>query len=647
MNIRPHLYVYVSVIALLLFIFANPLYAITISSNPVSPTVNQPVTLTITSTYTVTPICEILVDFGDNSGQVSAGRCVVTPCVQVLSHTYTAPGQYTIIAGENANLCRTSPGGPNPATLRINVQSVCAPMAITTSSPLPPGSAGQPYTTQINISGGYPPVSFFKISGELPPGLNMDTSGRISGTPLSGGNFSFTIMAEDACPNGKQSVQRTFSLFIDQTVCAPMAITTSSPLPPGSAGQSYTTQINISGGYPPLSFFKFSGDLPPGLNMNTSGRISGTPLSGGNFSFTIMAEDACPNGKQSVQRTFSLFISQAATMGVTALPSSFTIGRGAPTTKSITFTASSPSLGNAQLTSSMGTFTADGNVVGEIPAPLNILMTNGSGRVTETIYIPIAVIKRTENMGLSKIAYQRTFSGQSLSTTARCNISITTDAGAEFRITGTRLFFENNRPEITISRNQPLPELYAEIRHTGTGLLKGYWEVDGKIFSNVFKSIPNVDHTIIRSPSMPFFPTFDPGTHVVRFIITSPQENINFPKVIYFVKPVAHTKQLPIRLVLPQDNSSLKFTSGEFKWEETHSVKSATYLIEFRGMAEEKPIFSAYITKGNYRLSDDLLYRYFKPSENYRWSVTGFDADDEIHGASSRFSFFFMPRNSK
>ncbi len=553
MNIRPHLCVYVSVIALLLFISANPLYAITISSSPVNPTVNQPVTLTITSTYTVTPSCEILVDFGDDSGQVSAGTCFVTPCVQVLTHTYTAPGQYTILAGENANLCRVSPGGPNPATLQINAQAVCVPMSITTPSPLPPGSASQPYTAQINISGGYPPVSFFKISGELPPGLTMDTSGRISGTPLSGGTFSFTIMAEDACPNGKQSAQRTFSLYI----------------------------------------------------------------------------------------------SQAATMGVTALPSSFTIGRGAPTTKSITFTISSASLGNVQLTSSMGLFMAGGNVVGEIPSPINISITNGSGKVTETIYIPIAVIKRTENLGLSKFTYQRTFSGQSLSATARSNITITTDAGAEFRISGTRLFFENNRPEITISSNQPLPELYAEIRHTGTGLLKGYWEVDGKIFSNVFKTISNVDRTIITSPSMPSFPTFDPGTHVVRFIITSPQENIDFPKVIYFVKPVAYTKQLPIRLVLPQDNASLKFTSGEFKWEETHSVKSATYLIEFREMAEEKTIFSAYVTKGNYRLSDDLLGRYFKAGENYQWSVTGFDTDDEIYSVSGRFSFFFMPRNSK
>ncbi|SMC80932.1 hypothetical protein SAMN02746065_1119 [Desulfocicer vacuolatum DSM 3385] len=553
MNIRPHLYVYVSVIALLLFICANPLYAITISSSPVRPTVNQPVTLTITSTYTATPSCDILVDFGDDSGQVSAGTCFVTPCVQVLTHTYTVPGQYTIIAGENANFCRVSPGGPNPATLQINVQAVCAPMSITTSSPLPPGSAGQPYTAQINISGGYPPVSLFQISGDLPPGLSMNTSGRISGTPLSGGTFSFTIMAEDACPNGKQSAQRTFSLYIDQAV----------------------------------------------------------------------------------------------TMGVTVLPSSFTIGRGAPTTKSITFTISSSSLGNVELTSSIGLFMAGENVVGEIHSPLNISITNGSGRITESIYIPIAVIKRTENLGVAKIAYQRIFSGQSLSATARSNITITTDAGAEFRISSTRLFFENNRPEITISSNQPLPELYAEIRHTGTGLLKGYWEVDGKIFSNVFKHIPNVDRTIITSPSMPSFPTFDPGTHVVRFIITSPRENIDFPKVIYFVKPVAHTKRLPIKLVLPQDNSSLKFTSGEFKWEETNAIKSTTYLIEFRNMIKEKAIFSAYTTKKSYRVSDDLLEKYFKPNQNYLWSVIGFDSDDEIHGVSNPFKFFFMPRNSK
>ena len=46
------------------------------------------------------------------------------------------------------------------------------------------------------------------------------------------------------------------------------------------------------------------------------------------------------------------------------------------------------------------------------------------------------------------------------------------------------IYFENDRPEITVKRNYPL-RAYAEIEYSGDGLLMGQWEVDGEFLANI------------------------------------------------------------------------------------------------------------------------------------------------------------------
>ena len=121
-------------------------------------------------------------------------------------------------------------------------------------------------------------------AGSLPAGLILNQSGplggTISGTPLSGGSFNFTVRITDSV--GQTDTQ---DLSINVT---PLSITTTS-LPPGSIGQAYSQQVQTIGGIAPLTWSISAGTLPPGLNLNqTTGVISGTPIvPAGTSSFTV------------------------------------------------------------------------------------------------------------------------------------------------------------------------------------------------------------------------------------------------------------------------------------------------------------------------------------------------------------------------
>ncbi|MBI4890383.1 MAG: putative Ig domain-containing protein [Acidobacteria bacterium] len=67
---------------------------------------------------------------------------------------------------------------------------------------------------------------------------------------------------------------------------------TSSTLPPGSVGVSYSQSLGATGGTPPYTWSYASGTLPPGLTVAGNGIVSGVPTAGGTYSFTVRATDS-------------------------------------------------------------------------------------------------------------------------------------------------------------------------------------------------------------------------------------------------------------------------------------------------------------------------------------------------------------------
>ncbi len=195
----------------------------------------------------------------------------------------------TVVLDANGNVYGTAFGGGNSTCSGGCgvVWSVAQGLTITTSS-LPSGTIGQSYQAQLGASGGQPPYTWALTSGSLPTGLNLSTSGLISGIPTVAGIFTFTVQVRDQLSN---TAGKNFSI----TITSNLAITTTQ-LPNGTQGVAYSAPLSASGGTQPYSWSVVSGALPAGLSLGaSSGIIQGTPTTTGLSNFTVQVRDASSN----------------------------------------------------------------------------------------------------------------------------------------------------------------------------------------------------------------------------------------------------------------------------------------------------------------------------------------------------------------
>jgi hypothetical protein len=177
------------------------------------------------------------------------------------------------------------------------------PLSITTTS-LPTGTVNTTYSATLQATGGIPPVTWSIVSGALPAGLNLDTSfGVISGTPTAVGTSAFTVQAAD-----QSNPQLTATAALSITLTAGLLKITTTSLPAGTTGSSYSASLQTSGGTPPVTWSVSTGALPAGLSLTpATGAISGTPSAAGTTNFTVTATDTSVP-VQSVQQALSITI---------------------------------------------------------------------------------------------------------------------------------------------------------------------------------------------------------------------------------------------------------------------------------------------------------------------------------------------------
>jgi hypothetical protein len=177
-----------------------------------------------------------------------------------------------------------------------------APVLTIETASLADATVNVPYSRTLVASGGGTAYSWLIESGQIPPGLSLSQSGTLSGTPTSAGTYNFVTRVSD----GGNSATRALTLLVKPA--APLTITTSQ-LPRGSVGTSYSQSIGVSGGQTPYSFALQSGNLPDGLTLDQStGSVSGSPERAGTSSFSIRVTDAT---SASVSATLSIIVNPA------------------------------------------------------------------------------------------------------------------------------------------------------------------------------------------------------------------------------------------------------------------------------------------------------------------------------------------------
>ncbi len=132
----------------------------------------------------------------------------------------------------------------------------CPPLVILTDH-LPDGTVGQPYSQQLEATGGCDSnYHWFIFSGSLPPGLGLSDSGLISGIPTEAGDFPFVVGVNDPA-------FKALSIHINPLPASTSAPPTSSA--PPTTSPAPTTPPPSSHAVQPASTSQTPPSSPPAL----------------------------------------------------------------------------------------------------------------------------------------------------------------------------------------------------------------------------------------------------------------------------------------------------------------------------------------------------------------------------------------------
>ncbi|MBI2685637.1 MAG: hypothetical protein HYX27_04920 [Acidobacteria bacterium] len=176
----------------------------------------------------------------------------------------------------------SSEAQPGLRSCIVNIrQSTVAPTI--QSCPDEAGTVGVPYDSSALISGGAPPWRWLAL-GALPNGITLSPEGKLSGIPTAAGAYPFAIMATDQAGRGLQS---NCKLTIGAQA---LNIQTSCPLPTITTGEPFSTDLNVSGGQGPY-IWSIVGTLPPGVTLESTGKLSGSANDAGSWRFLLLIRD--------------------------------------------------------------------------------------------------------------------------------------------------------------------------------------------------------------------------------------------------------------------------------------------------------------------------------------------------------------------
>lgn len=182
-----------------------------------------------------------------------------------LTVTWTAPAS----AGTYTVTCTASDGEGGNASkgVNIDVTESTIPLSITTTTLLS-GTVGVSYGTNLSATGGKTPYTWSVISGSLPTGLSLSTSGLISGTPTTAGTYNFTVKATDSS-SPQQTDSKALSIVVNLSQTFALTVT--------KAGTGSGTVTSLPAG------INCGAACSASFDQGTSVTLTATPATGSTF----------------------------------------------------------------------------------------------------------------------------------------------------------------------------------------------------------------------------------------------------------------------------------------------------------------------------------------------------------------------------
>lgn len=181
---------------------------------------------------------------------------------------------------------------------------------------LPNGGVGVAYESiTFTATGGTGTYTWSISAGAIPTGLSFDTvAGKLSGTPIIAGDYTFTVKAEDSSSPVKKFATKSYTVNIAGAGALQITITS---LPDGTEGSPYpVVNLKAIGGSGAYTWTLAAGsNLPAGLNLDAAtGAISGTPTEKGNVSFTVQVSDSAGPPANTDTQVITIRINKATTL---------------------------------------------------------------------------------------------------------------------------------------------------------------------------------------------------------------------------------------------------------------------------------------------------------------------------------------------
>jgi hypothetical protein len=213
--------------------------------------------------------------------------------------------------------------------------------------------------------------------------------------------------------------------------------------------------------------------------------------------------------------------------------------------------------------------------------------------ISETVQIPLDLIRAAKIAGFDQLAYVRAFTdvGTQIPSVAFfcATFPLTSSSAAGFAVTRIALTFDDNSP-VRVVRPRETMHARAEIRFNGTGLLQATWELAGptstagepfyRPLATVRQYFAGGDKLTLASPDLPAEAS---GLYLVRLRIADPVPDFEQPVIRYFVssgQPGGRVPPQPVGLVGPP-NRALLARDTQFAWEPIRGARA--YQLELYG----------------------------------------------------------------